>query len=215
MMKRSFAGLIVTASLNSALASSLMWAAPQNNEVAKSTQTSSSQASSSTANTVATDPDYKIGPQDMLRIDVWKEPDISRVVPVRPDGKITLPLVNDVQASGLTTNQLAAKIAEGLKKYITSPQVTVGVTEINSRRIFVSGEVGHPGAFPLLPNMTVLQALSSAGGFTQFAREKKIYILRMEDGKQVKHPFNYKDVISGKNVEQNIMLEGGDIIVVP
>jgi polysaccharide biosynthesis/export protein len=208
MMQRSFVGLIITASLISGLGASVARSAPQSNDTARSSQASS-------ANTVATDPDYKIGPQDMLRIDVWKEPDISRVVPVRPDGKITLPLVNDVQASGLTPTQLAAKIAEGLKKYITSPQVTVGVTEINSRRIFVSGEVARPGAFPLLPNMTVLQALSSAGGFTQFAREKKIYILRMENGRQVKHPFNYKDAISGKNVEQNILLEGGDIIVVP
>jgi polysaccharide export outer membrane protein len=209
MMQRSFVGLIISASLFSGLGGSITRCATQNNDAPRPSQGALS------ANTVATDPDYKIGPQDMLRIDVWKEPDISRVVPVRPDGKITLPLVNDVQASGLTTNQLAAKIAEGLKKYITSPQVTVGVTEINSRKFFVSGEVARPGAFPLLPNMTVLQALSSAGGFTQFAREKKIYILRMEDGKQVKHPFNYKDVISGKNVEQNIILEGGDIIVVP
>jgi polysaccharide export outer membrane protein len=208
MMQRSFVGLIIAASLISGLGASVTRSAPQNNDAALSGQASS-------ANTVATDPDYKIGPQDMLRVDVWKEPDISRTVPVRPDGKITLPLVNDVQASGLTPTQLAAKIAEGLKKYITSPQVTVGVTEINSRRIFVSGEVAHPGAFPLFPNMTVLQALSSAGGFTQFAREKKIYILRMENGRQVKHPFNYKDAISGKNVEQNILLEGGDIIVVP
>jgi polysaccharide export outer membrane protein len=161
------------------------------------------------------DSTYKIGPQDMLRIDVWKEPDISRLVPVRPDGKITLPLLNDVQAAGLTPIQLATKISEGLKKYITSPQVTVGVTEINSRRIFVTGEVARAGAFPLLPNMTVLQALSSSGGFTQFARLKNIYILRMEDGKQVKHPFNYKDAVSGKHPEQNIMLEGGDVIVVP
>ena len=208
MMQRSFVGLIISASFFSGLGGSITRCATQNSNAPRSSQALS-------ANTVATDPDYKIGPQDMLRIDVWKEPDISRVVPVRPDGKITLPLVNDVQASGLTTNQLAAKIAEGLKKYITSPQVTVGVTEINSRKFFVSGEVARPGAFPLLPNMTVLQALSSAGGFTQFAREKKIYILRMEDGKQVKHPFNYKDVIAGKNVEQNIILEGGDIIVVP
>ncbi len=214
MMQRSFVGLIISASLFSGLGASVTRCATQNNDAAQSSQAPSVKQALS-ANTVATDSDYKIGPQDMLRIDVWKEPDISRVVPVRPDGKITLPLVNDVQASGLTTNQLAAKIAEGLKKYITSPQVTVGVTEINSRKFFVSGEVARPGAFPLLPNMTVLQALSSAGGFTQFAREKKIYILRMEDGKQVKHPFNYKDVISGKNVEQNIMLQGGDIIVVP
>ena len=208
MMQRSFAGLMVAASLISALGASAIRSTPQNSDVATSVRSSST-------NTATTGPDYKIGPQDMLRIDVWKEPDISRIVPVRPDGKITLPLVNDVQAAGLTTTQLAAKIAEGLKKYITSPQVTVGVTEINSRRIFVNGEVAHPGAFPLIPNMTVLQALSSAGGFTQFAREKKIYILRMENGKQVKYPFNYKEAVSGKNVEQNIILEGGDIIVVP
>jgi polysaccharide export outer membrane protein len=197
MMQRRFVGLIVAAGLISGFGGSAMRSAPQNSDAARTTQ-------SSLPNNVTTDPAYKIGPQDMLRIDVWKEPDISRIVPVRPDGKITLPLVNDVQASGLTTTQLAAKIAEGLKKYITSPQVTVGVTEINSRRVFVSGEVTRPG-----------QALSSAGGFTQFAREKKIYILRMEDGRQVKHPFNYKEAVSGKNVEQNIILEGGDIIVVP
>ncbi len=214
MMRRSFVGLIISASLFSGLGWAVTRCATQNNDAAQS-RPAPSVNQALPANTVATDPDYKIGPQDMLRIDVWKEPDISRVVPVRPDGKITLPLVNDVQASGLTTNQLAAKIAEGLKKFITSPQVTVGVTEINSRKFFVSGEVARPGAFPLLPNMTVLQALSTAGGFTQFAREKKIYILRMEDGRQVKHSFNYKDAISGKNVEQNIMLQGGDIIVVP
>jgi polysaccharide export outer membrane protein len=208
MMQRSFAGLILTASLISGLAVSAIRGASQNSDASTS-------ARSSSTNPATTDPDYKIGPQDMLRVDVWKEPDISRIVPVRPDGKITLPLVNDVQAAGLTTTQLAAKIAEGLKKYITSPQVTVGVTEINSRRIFVNGEVARAGAFPLLPNMTVLQALSSAGGFTQFAREKKIYILRMENGKQVKYPFNYKEAVSGKNVEQNIILQGGDIIVVP
>jgi polysaccharide export outer membrane protein len=208
MMKRSFAGLIVAAGLISGLGVSAIRGVSQNPDAANS-------APKGGTTPIATDPDYKIGPQDMLRVDVWKEPDISRTVPVRPDGKITLPLVNDVQASGLTTTQLAAKIAEGLKKYITSPQVTVGVTEINSRKIFVSGEVTRPGAFPLLPNMTVLQALSSAGGFTQFAREKKIYILRMENGRQVKHPFNYKEAVSGKNVEQNIILEGGDVIVVP
>src|ERR1700719_1875229 len=130
MMQRSFVGLIISASLFSGLGGSITRCATQNNDAARPSQAIS-------ASTVATDPDYKIGPQDMLRIDVWKEPDISRVVPARPDGKITLPLVNDVQASGLTTTQLAAKIAEGLKKYITSPQVTVGVTEINSRKIFV------------------------------------------------------------------------------
>src|ERR1700756_1599405 len=135
--------------------------------------------------------EYKIGPQDVLQIDVWKEPEITRTIPVRPDGKISLPLLSDVQAAGLTSLELASSISEGLKKYLNNPQVTVTVTEINSRRVYVTGEVGRPGALPLLPNMTVLQAVSSCGGFTQFAKIKKIYVLRQEDGKQVKYPFNY------------------------
>jgi polysaccharide export outer membrane protein len=172
-------------------------------------------AGQAAAQAVANDPEYKIGPQDVLRIDVWKEAEISRVAPVRPDGRISLPLLNDVQAAGLTPIQLATVITDGLKKFITNPQVTVGVTEINSRRVYVTGEVTHQGAFPLLPNMTVLQALSSAGGFSQFAKLKSIYVLRTEDGKQVKHPFNYKDVVSGKKPESNILLLPGDVIVVP
>src|SRR5437899_10765276 len=158
---------------------------------------------------------YKIGPQELLRIDVWKEDQLTRTVPVRPDGKVTLPLLNDVQAAGLTPMQLAGVISEGLKKYVNNPRVTVTITEINSRRIYVTGEVARAGAFPLLPNMTVLQALSSSGGFSQFARLKNIYVLRVEDGKQVKHPFNYKEVVKGKNPEQNILLEPSDVIVVP
>ena len=173
---------------------------------------------SSTTNATPTtpaDPTYKIGPQDVLRIDVWKEPEISRLTPVRPDGRISLPLLNDVQAAGLTPIQLANNIAEGLKKFITNPQVTVGVTEINSRRVYVTGEVNKPGVFPLQPGMTVLQALTNSGGFTQFAKIKGIYVLRTEDGKQVKHPFNYKEVVSGKRPELNIVLLPGDVIVVP
>ena len=161
------------------------------------------------------DADYKIGPQDIVRIDVWKEPEISRTIPVRPDGKISLPLLNDVQASGLTAMQLSASLRESLAKYLTNPQVTVTVTEINSRRVYITGEVTRAGALPLLPNMTVLQALSSAGGFSQFAKLKNIYVLRNEDGKQVKHPFNYKEVVKGKLAEQNILLQSGDVIVVP
>jgi polysaccharide biosynthesis/export protein len=161
------------------------------------------------------DADYKIGPQDVLRIDVWKEPDISRVIPVRPDGKISVPLLNDVQASGLTAMELAASLRESLSKYLTNPQVTVTVNEINSRRVYITGEVLHPGTFPLLPNMTVLQALSGAGGFTQFAKPKNIYVLRTEVGKQVKHPFNYKEVVKGNLADQNIFLLPGDVIVVP
>jgi polysaccharide biosynthesis/export protein len=161
------------------------------------------------------DADYKIGPQDVIRIDVWKEPDISRTIPVRPDGKISLPLLNDVQAAGFTAMQLAGSLRESLSKYLTSPQVTVTVNETNSRRVYITGEVVRAGALPLSPNMTVLQALSSAGGFTQFARLKNIYVLRTEDGKQVKHPFNYKEVVKGNLAEQNILLQPGDVIVVP
>ncbi len=161
------------------------------------------------------DGEYKIGPQDVLRIDVWKEPDISRTIPVRPDGKISLPFLNDIQAAGLTAMQLTDAIRTGLTKFIVNPQVTVAVSEINSRRVYVTGEVLHAGALTLLPNMTVLQALSSAGGFTQFAKLKGIYVLRTEDGKQVQHAFNYKDAVKGVHPEQNILLQPGDVIVVP
>ena len=182
-------------------------------EPEKSTPSAATQASEPAAKpTVETE--YKIGPQDVVRIDVWKEPEITRTIPVRPDGKISLPLLNDVQASGLTSMQLAASIREGLTKYLTNPQVTVTVTETN-RRVYVTGEVNRPGALPLLPNMTVLQALTSASGFTQFAKLKGIYVLRNEGGKQVKYPFNYKDVVKGNHAEQNILLLPGDVIVVP
>jgi polysaccharide export outer membrane protein len=162
-----------------------------------------------------TDPNYVIGAQDVLDISVWKEPDVSRVVPVRPDGKISLPLLNDVQAAGLTPSQLAAQITDSLKKYVTTPQVTVIVTTINSQRVYILGEVTRPGAYPILPGMSVLQALSSAGGFTQYARVKSIFVRRFENGKEVKYSFNYKDVINGKKPEQEILLKAGDTIVVP
>ncbi len=161
------------------------------------------------------DPNYVIGPQDVLDIDVWKETELTRSVPVRPDGKISLPLLNDVQAAGLTPTQLSEEITTELKKFITDPQVTVIVTQINSQRVYILGEMTRPGAYPLLPGMTVLQALSSAGGFTPFANMKKIYVLRNEGGKQEKFPFNYKEVVKGKNAEQNIVLKAGDQIVVP
>jgi polysaccharide biosynthesis/export protein len=159
-------------------------------------------------------PDYVIGADDNLHISVWKEPDLTVTLPVRPDGKISLPLLNDVAAAGLTPMQLADSITEKLKKYIADPRVTVVVTAMNSRRIFVTGEVTHTGAMPLLPNMTMLQALS-ASGFTQFANVKNIYLLRMENGKQTKLPFNYKEVVKGNHPEQNILLKPGDTIVVP
>jgi polysaccharide biosynthesis/export protein len=183
--------------------------------VVTTADSSSSSATSPAKTPPRIDAGYKIGPQDVLRIDVWKEPDLTRQVSVRPDGKISLPLLDDVQAAGLTPLELRNFLREGLKEYITDPQVTITVSEINSRRIFVTGEVTRSGTFALLPNMTVLQALSSCGGFTQFANTKKIYLLRMEGAKQVKIPVNYKELIKGRKPEINILLQDGDTIVVP
>ena len=162
-----------------------------------------------------TDPPYVIGAEDVLDISVWNEPQITQTVPVRPDGKISLPLLNDVQAAGLTPMQLSAVITERLKKYLADPQVTVIVREINSQRYYIMGDVNRAGAYPLLPNMTILQALSGAGGFTPFAKLSDIYLLRMENGHEVKLPFNYKDVIKGKNTAENALLKPGDTVIVP
>lgn len=161
------------------------------------------------------DPNYVIGPQDVLDISVWKEPGVTRTVPVRPDGKISLPLLNDVQAAGLTPMQLSTSLTERLKKFMDAPQVTVIVTQINSQRVYVIGQVMRPGAYPLVPGMTILQALSSAGGFAQFANEKKVFLLRTVNGAQTKSYFNYKQVLDGKRPEQNLVLKAGDQIVVP
>ncbi len=163
----------------------------------------------------AEDPMYVIGPDDVLNINVWKEAEVSGNVPVRPDGKISVPLLNDVQAAGLTPTQLAADLAEKLKKYLEQPRVTVVVTAINSRRVYILGQVARPGAFPLLPGMTVLQALSSAGGLAEFAHSKDIYVLRTENGKQQRIAFNYKAVLRGLNTAQDISLKAGDTIIVP
>ena len=159
-------------------------------------------------------PAYVIGPEDVLHVAVWKEADITATLPVRPDGKISLPLLDDVQAAGLTPKQLADSVTERLKKYIADPRVTVVVTTINSKRIYLVGEVLHAGATPMLPNMTVLQALSSAG-LSQFANTKRIYVLRSENGKQQKLPVNYRKLVKGEEIEQNYLLQPGDTIVVP
>jgi len=155
-----------------------------------------------------------IGAEDALHVAVWKEAELTATIPVRPDGMISLPLLNDVQAAGLTPMQLAASITEKLKKYVSDPRVTVVVTAMNSRRVYVLGEVLHTGPMALTPNMTILQALAQAG-FSQFANTKGIYVLRVENGKQQKLAFNYKQAIKGESMEQNIVLKPGDTIVVP
>ena len=155
-------------------------------------------AGSEAAQDSTTPSDYVIGADDVLKISVWKEPDLSETLPVRPDGKISMPLLNDIPAAGLTPLQLKDSITEKLKKYIADPRVTVVVTAMNSRRVFVTGEVVHSGPMALLPHMTMLQALSQAG-FTQFANLKSIYLLRTENGKQVKLPFPF--ICCGRKME--------------
>jgi polysaccharide biosynthesis/export protein len=212
-MRTAILAMLATGLMVSANFSGNQSAPPQ--EKKDETKEPKSQGTPDLAQTPAKDPTYKIGPQDILRIDVWREDQLTRTVPVRPDGKITLPLLNDVQAAGLTPIELAGVIRDELKKFITNPQVTVSVTEINSLRIYVTGEVTKAGAYQLLPHMTVLQALSGSGGFTAFAKVKNIYVLRTENGKPIKIPFNYKEAINGKNSEQNIELQAGDVVVVP
>ena len=156
---------------------------------------------------------YIIGPDDSLQVTVWKEPTLSGTVPVRPDGMISLVLVGDMPAAGLTPMALGADISQRLKKYIQDPVVTVVVLGVNSHRIFLVGEVAHVGPLMLTPGMTVLQAIVSAGGLTQFASSKRIYILRTVAGKQQKMPFNYKQALKGEN--EGVSLLVGDTIVVP
>lgn len=159
--------------------------------------------------------DYVIGADDVLDVSVWKEQELTRSLQVRPDGKISMPLLGDVQAAGLTPGQLAQNVSDKLKKYLTAPQVTVILTQINSQRVYVMGEVTRPGAYPVLPGMTVLQAISSAGGLTPFANSKKIFLMRDENHIQTKYPFSYKEVLDGRKAEENLPVKAGDTIVVP
>jgi polysaccharide export outer membrane protein len=159
--------------------------------------------------------DYVIGADDVLDVSVWKEQELTRTLQVRPDGKISMPLLGDVQAAGLTPSQLSQNVSERLKKYLTAPQVTIILTQINSQRVYVTGEVTRPGAYPVLPGMTILQAITSAGGLTQFANGKKIFLMRDENHIQTKYPFSYKEVLDGRKAEENLPVKAGDTIVVP
>ena len=159
--------------------------------------------------------DFVIGESDVLNINVWKEPEISQSVVVRPDGKISLPLIGEVLVSGLTPVQAQNLLTSKLQSILTNPQVTVTVTEIRSRMVSITGEVVKPGAYPLLVPTTVLQLITNAGGLGQFANKKGIFVLRTVDGKQQRFPFNYSHVIKGENADQNILLHPGDTVVVP
>jgi polysaccharide export outer membrane protein len=192
----------------------LAQAAPAQPAASAASDKTASDKATTAASASPAGPEYVIGPEDALHIAVWREADLTASLPVRPDGKISLPLLDDVQAAGLTPKQLAESITEKLKKFLADPRVTVVVTQINSKRIYLVGEVLHVGATPMLPNMTVLQALSSAG-LNQFANTKRIYVLRTENGKQQKLPVNYRKLVKGEQIEQNYLLQPGDTIVVP
>jgi polysaccharide export outer membrane protein len=157
---------------------------------------------------------YIIGPDDVLQITVWKEQQLSGPVPVRPDGMISMVLLGDVKAAGLTPSQLASNLTAQYKKYVQDPLVTVLVQQVNSQRIFMVGEVGHVGPIPITPGMTPLQAISAAGGLSPYAHKNRIYILRGPQGNQQKIPFNYKKAVGGDN-SQNITLMPNDTVVVP
>jgi polysaccharide biosynthesis/export protein len=160
--------------------------------------------------------DYVIGKEDVMAINVWKDAELSiKDVVVRPDGKISLPLVGDVQADGLTVKQLQDTITDKLKEYVTAPVVTVTVTKIFSKSVSIVGQVGKPGIYTIGSPMTVIELLARAGGPTIDAKTKKIKIFRKEGGKILTFLFNYNDIASGKNLSQNILLKSGDEIVVP
>ena len=162
------------------------------------------------------DDSFVIGANDVLAINVWKEPDVSRSVPVRSDGKISLPLAGEIQASGLTPLKLEQDIASKLQNYISEPEVTVIVQQINSQKFNILGMVSKPGSYSLTNSSTVLDAIAAAGGFRDFAKQKSIYVLRRNsNGTESRLPFNYKDVVKGKNPDQNVKLQPNDTIVIP
>jgi len=154
---------------------------------------------------------YIIGPEDLISIRVWREPENSGNFVVRPDGKVSVPLVGEIQAAGLTPEKLSESIAESLQKVMVHPEVTVGVEKVNSKKYYIQGEVNRPGSYPLVIDTTILEALVNAGGFRDFANTKKIVILRGTE--RIK--FNYNQVTHGKKMEQNILLKPGDQIIVP
>lgn len=162
--------------------------------------------------TVGVDPNsYRVGAGDQIGISVWREPELTRRQTVRPDGKISMPLVGDFDVDGLTPSEIQLELTKQLKEFVLNPNITVEVLAVRSKKFTVTGEVGRPGSYPLTGPTTVLDALTNAGGFRDFANRKKIVIIRGEE----RLKFNYNDVIKGKNREQNIQIMDGDLVVVP
>ena len=170
---------------------------------------------SSTATPPFVPADYVVGADDVLTVYFWREKDVSGDFVVRPDGRISLPLINDVDAAGLTVEQLRVRLTEAGNKVLQEPTVTVIVKEIHSRKVFITGQINKPGAYPLGAPITVMQLITMAGGVQEYADGENIQIIRVENGRQVSQKFNYNEVKKGKNLQQNILLKPGDTIVVP
>jgi polysaccharide export outer membrane protein len=159
--------------------------------------------------------DYVVGPEDVLSVVFWREREMSADVLVRPDGRISLPLLNDVEVAGLTPDQVRERVIEGAKKFVEEPSATVVVKQINSRKVYITGNVERPGPFPLLRPTTILQLISLAGGLKEFAKSGDIVVVRVDGAQQATFPFNYDDVKNRKNLAQNILLKPGDTVIVP
>lgn len=172
-------------------------------------------SASSSVRQVPLPAEYMVGASDVLHVDVWQEPEISGNVVVRPDGNISLPLINEVKVSGMTPLQIQYQIGLKLTAFVNNPKVTVTVVEIHSKRAFITGEVSHPGEYSLNTQVTVLQLIAQAGGFTPFAKTERIVVLRTVNGQQQRLHFKYREVVRGKDIEQNINLQSGDTVVVP
>ncbi len=218
MTRKTAAAILVTAVL---LAAS--WPAGAQAPAAQMQKPQAAAAPSSAGvQAVPTPADYVIGPDDVLLVNFWRDKEMSVEVTVRPDGKITVPLLSDVQAAGFPPEQLRDRLAEQAKKYMVDPSVTVVVRQINSRRVFITGEVAKPGAYPLNDRLTVVQLIAVAGGLTEFAKSKDIVVMRGDSsaavrprGEPAAFKFNYKDFVSGRNLKQNVELKPGDTVIVP
>jgi len=160
-------------------------------------------------------PGYVIGAEDIVAVVFWREKELSTEAAVRPDGMITVPLLNDIHAAGLTPEQLRERIRTGAAKFVEDPTVTVVVKAINSRKVFITGLVSKPGQYPIAGPTSVMQLIAMAGGLQEYANSKRILIMRTEGGEQVAKPFNYQDVLNRKNLKQNIDLLPGDTVIVP
>ena len=158
---------------------------------------------------------YILGSEDVVEVLVWKESDLSRVVTIRPDGMISLPLIGDIKASGLTVERLKENIRKKFEKFVDNPTISIIVQEINSFKVFIHGEVALPGVYQLKSNTTLLQVISLAGGFTEWAKRDKIAILRKTEDKEIRIPVNYDKILSGKDMSQNLLLKKRDVIIVP